>query len=119
MELAAELARVPGSHAEFVAVTAPVIAAKVGLASPLERWAGRISRAVGFGNENDAIAAVRLRSELEFACDLYRDSAAYPAFDEQHDSETDDALAQLAIDFGIDAEPGIPRSHRWWRWPSK
>ncbi len=118
MELATQVARVSANHDEFVVRTAPALAAQRGLTTLLGRWGARMERAVGIGNEDDAIDAVKLRSQLEFVCGLYRDSVAYAALDEQRDSETDDALHGLACEFGIDPEPEIPRTHRWWCWPS-
>jgi len=85
MWLAAQVARVPASGDEFVARTAPALAAQRGLTTPLGRWGGRIERASSFGNEEDVIEAVELRSQLEFVCVLYRDSVAYAALDDQRD----------------------------------
>ena len=63
MDLVTQVAQIPGNHHEFVDCTAPAIARQSGLTTPLGRWAGRIARAVGFGNEDDAIGAVGLRTQ--------------------------------------------------------
>lgn len=118
MTLVENVARSPGNHDEFVSRTACALAAQMRLTTPLGQWAGRIARAIGFGNEDDTIEAVKRRSQLEFARELYRGSAAQGALDDQQDSESDDTLMERAVEFGIDPEPGIPRSHRWWRWPT-
>jgi hypothetical protein len=108
----------PGNHAEFVAQTAPAFQGRDGARSAFRRWAERIFRSINFGNEDDTIDAVARRSQLEFAYDLYKGTVAEEAFDNERDEEQDDLLAERARDFAIDPPPGIPRSHRWWRWSS-
>jgi len=116
MAMLQKVATEPGDHAEFISKTAGALVGPDGARKAFRRWAERIFRSINFGNEEDTIDAVARRSQLEFAYELYRGTPAKETFENERDDETDDMLAERAIEFLIDPPPGIPRSHRWWRW---
>ena len=116
MMMLQKVAMEPGDHAEFVARIAPSFVSFESGRKAFRTWAERIFRSINFGNEEDTIDAIARRSQLEFAYDLFKGTPAAETFGDERDDETDDMLAERAVEFFVEPPPGIPRSHRWWRW---
>ena len=116
MDAIAKLVAMRDEHAEFVALTAPLLARYEGLGTPLDRWARWIDRGA-HGDEDGMIRAVARRSQLQYAIDLYRGTPAEEALTGQCDEDLDDLLRERACELFIRPTPDIPTSHTWWCWP--
>jgi formylglycine-generating enzyme required for sulfatase activity len=113
MQAVEDLVETGGDRAGFVARTAPLIAAAQ---RDFDRWVEVYTTGIYSGGEEDALESLQRRTQLEYARDLYRGTVAEPMFETLADEEGDDDLRARADHLALDPPPGVPRSHRWWRW---
>ncbi len=102
----------------------PVVAAfvartedKVADGARLALWLHRISRAADSRSSEtfEYTSALAMRSDLEFFCDLYRDTAARSRVEEIDTSDIDEDLKQWgAVQYLSEIPSGIPAAHVWW-----
>lgn len=116
MSLFPALAAEHNDHSQFTRRTVPLLTHHA--ETWFRPWAERIFRAANFGGEDEMVGAVARRSQLEFAYEVYRGTAAESVFDNERDEAADALLATRAVDLGITPTPGTPRTHRWWDWSS-
>jgi len=97
----------------FIERTAPIVR----MDNRLTSWIHRVYDAAESrsSDEDDYVRALGMRSDLQFFCDLYRDSVAAYYVSGIEPVETDANLREWSADQYIDdVPPGIPASHVWW-----
>jgi hypothetical protein len=97
----------------FVERTAPIVRIDTGLTS----WIHRVYDAAQSRSSDteDHRRALKMRSDLEFLKDLYRDSVAGHRVAEIETAETDQNLQEWGTEQPLDEiPPGFPPSHVWW-----